>query len=63
MEEPERLKVRLTCLDIAAKMSHAAMDIYGVESRAEGYWQWLIKQDPPQTRSAAKPNTDDDIPF
>jgi hypothetical protein len=61
MEDYERLKLRLACLEMAKQVAIASMDPFGIERRAEEYWAWIIKQDAPPVLMPS--SSTDDIPF
>lgn len=61
MDDLQKLSFRMQCLDHAVQVCRMNNDTYGVVSKAEEYWKWLVKGQ--ALMPAEVPSSEDDIPF
>lgn len=62
MDATETMRQRMACLDLAVQVCRMTNDSYGVISKAQDMWDWLVK-DQALVPAKPSPSTDDDIPF
>lgn len=62
MDSVQKMQFRMQCLDLAVQVCEMTADSYGVVSKAEEYWKWLLKENPSADMLVPAKNTDD-IPF
>ena len=61
MDEFERLRLKVRCLEVAKEVAIAQLSAYSIDTLAQTYWQWLTNESTPTPTS--KSDDSDDIPF